>query len=320
MNKWINPLSVMLLTLFVAPTTAVAETFTIAVVPDTQNYAENAAWTHHFNNQTQWIVDNQADENIVFVTHLGDIVQNGNSGNATEWARGDAAMDILDSAATDLPYGAVLGNHDASINGSASTYLANFGSSRYTGKSWYGGNSPDGRNQYQTFSAGGREFLHLTMEHKALSSVNDNRAEVQNWAQGVLDAHPNTPTIISTHEYLKPFEHTGGGSRNSIGDDCFNSLIKDNSQVFMAISGHLGGEGHQTSQNTAGKDVFEIVANYQLRTEGGQGWMQLIEFDEENSSINITTYSPSLDQFETDAGSQFSFAVDFDDRFGIATP
>jgi len=32
--------------------------------------------------------------------------------------------------------------------------------------------------------------------------------------------------------------------------------------------------------------------------------------------INVTTYSPSLDQYETDANSQYSFAVDFDVRFG----
>lgn len=92
--------------------------FTIAVLPDTQFYSEGYPDT--FNAQTQWVLDHRISKNIVFVSQLGDIVQNGESGatrNLTEWQRADAAMDKLDgSLATSpdglIPYTALIGNHD----------------------------------------------------------------------------------------------------------------------------------------------------------------------------------------------------------------
>ena len=48
------------------------ENFTIIVLPDTQYYSEGNL--HVFDNQTQWIVNNIDEMNIVFVSHLGDIV------------------------------------------------------------------------------------------------------------------------------------------------------------------------------------------------------------------------------------------------------
>ena len=48
------------------------ENFTIIVLPDTQYYSES--FPAVFDNQTQWIADNIEQMNIVFVTHLGDVV------------------------------------------------------------------------------------------------------------------------------------------------------------------------------------------------------------------------------------------------------
>ncbi len=49
-----------------------AENFTVVVLPDTQFYSES--YTGIFDNQTQWIVNEQKNLNVVFVTHEGDIV------------------------------------------------------------------------------------------------------------------------------------------------------------------------------------------------------------------------------------------------------
>src|SRR4051794_12440912 len=52
--------------------------FTIAVMPDTQYYTE-MAWKNdqYFKGQTRWIVENQKKEHIVFVSHVGDLQQDG---------------------------------------------------------------------------------------------------------------------------------------------------------------------------------------------------------------------------------------------------
>ncbi len=286
--------------------------FTVVLIPDTQHYSDSSSNIIHFINQTQWVMDNRVAKNIALVSHVGDVVQNGS--NLTEWNRADGAMDTLDTN-PDQTYGVVLGNHDhnggLAADNDATNYISFFGAARYVGKLWYGGDSPDGRNHYHRFSAGGREYLHLIIEYHGASADNSNSAEVITWAQGVLDANPGIPTILSTHEYL----NTGGG-RSTYGNDIFNAIVKGNPQVFMVLCGHWHGEAHSIAQNDAGQDVFQILADFQERANGGDGWLSLIEFDEDNSTINVTTYSPSLVQWETDANSQYSFAMDFDARLG----
>ncbi len=49
-----------------------AESFTVVALPDTQYYSKS--FPDQFNSQSQWIADNRATDNIVFVTHLGDTV------------------------------------------------------------------------------------------------------------------------------------------------------------------------------------------------------------------------------------------------------
>ena len=108
-----------LLTL-VAASCGAAEDFTIIVVPDTQNYVSymNDGMPETFTAQTQWIVENREALNIVFVTHLGDLVARGDSSEA-EWLAAEHSMGLLEDPATTgmnegIPYGVALGNHDQS--------------------------------------------------------------------------------------------------------------------------------------------------------------------------------------------------------------
>jgi hypothetical protein len=65
------------------------DAFTVVVLPDTQIYA----WLYPetFEAQTRWIAENKDTERIVFVTHVGDIVETGTA--AEEWANAQAAWD-----------------------------------------------------------------------------------------------------------------------------------------------------------------------------------------------------------------------------------
>ena len=51
--------------------------FLVAVIPDTQIYAQSYPET--FESQLRWIAENADTHNIVFVTHVGDIVQSGDA-------------------------------------------------------------------------------------------------------------------------------------------------------------------------------------------------------------------------------------------------
>ena len=84
----------------------------------------------------------------------------------------------------------------------------------------------------------------------------------------------------------------------------------------MVLSGHCATcEGRNISTNDFGQEVIEIQADYQSRPNGGDGWMRLIEFLPNDNRIDVKTYSPTLDRFETDANSQFSIDINFATRF-----
>ena len=96
--------------------------------PDTQHYSE--AFPPIFTSQTQWIVNNKAARNIVFVTHEGDIVEHNSL--TTEWQRANTSMSLLDGV---VPYGMGPGNHDQPTT----LYNQYFPYTRYQGLPWYGG-------------------------------------------------------------------------------------------------------------------------------------------------------------------------------------
>jgi DNA repair exonuclease SbcCD nuclease subunit len=183
---------------------AVHVPFTVVGLPDTQFYSQS--YPDIFHAQTQWVADNLRTRNIRFVSHYGDLVQHGD--NTREWSNAKAAMRRLDDAG--VPYGVVPGNHDVLPTGSngetydPTNYLANFGPQEFAGRSWYGGASPAGTSSYQTFRAGGREFLALHL------NVDTPRSELV-WAQEVLNSNRDKPTLITTHRYMQDAEDYLGG-------------------------------------------------------------------------------------------------------------
>jgi hypothetical protein len=298
----------------------------VAVIPDTQFYAEDRS--EYAADQTRWIRNNVGSENIAFATHVGDIVENGDV--VEEWEHLSAAMDTLDGA---VPYSALPGNHDFAETGDRSSGVENyrtyFGPSRYEGYEWFGGTGPEDEetNSYQLFSAGGYQFLHLALEWEP-------RDDSIEWAQGVVDDYSDLPTIVTTHAYLTDGNGGDGGPGRTMfvqeDDDDGNSgqtlwerLIRPNPQIFMVLNGHFhrkDGEYHQVSENEAGQDVYEMLADYQGRADGGNGWMRLIRFEpgggeDAPDRIQVETFSPSMPREETDGDSNFAFDLDFASRF-----
>lgn len=296
--------------------------FSIIALPDTQFYCENPAWTWQFNAQTQWCVDEMTERQIAFVSHLGDIVQNGaNGGNNAEWIRASTAMQTLNGF---LAYSSVCGNHDyntVSNKGSGSTsYNAFFGPSRYAGYAWYGGASSNQQNHYQLFSAGGFDFLHLTLEWQP-------DAAAMAWGQSVIDAHPGRAVVLSTHEFLQDADTTGAGAgKSGAGQTLWNEFVKLNPSIFMTMNGHFhrgtdgaDGEYHQVKLNDAGLACYQMLSDYQAWANGGSGYLRWLQFDPRNGLIRVKTFSPTLGVFQTDYNSQFSFACDFGARISNVT-
>ena len=281
--------------------------FSIVMLPDTQIYSEKRP--DLFFAQTNWIRRNRDQENIVFVTQVGDLVHN-HSRRPSEWQVADEAMAVLDGV---VPYGVAIGNHDYDSDegvrkGVATMYLQYFDpDKRFKGRSWYGGASPNRLNSYHLFSGGGVDFVILHLEVDAPDHA-------LAWAKSVLDRHPTRAAIVTTHTYLRGDAGVGRQTQREYrkdgnsSEEIWNKLIRRSPQIFMVLCGHIGSveEYRQISRNDAGAGVLEMLADYQDRENGGNGWLRLIRFVPAHNEIQIRTYSPALNQFETDANSQFA--------------
>ena len=54
----------------------------------------------------------------------------------------------------------------------------------------------------------------------------------------------------------------------------------------------------------------QILSDYQDRANGGNGWLRYYTFKPSTNTVQATTYSPTLNAFETDANSSFTFPFD----------
>ena len=267
--------------------------FTIIILPDTQYYSANHPWI--FNNQTQWIIENKETMNIVFVTHLGDLVDHPD--RIEEWDNANNSMSKLED---NLPFGVLPGNHDGAETGDDLTnYNKYFSFTRFHNESWYGGAYQNiNTNNYQLFSMGGDEYLIFHLQF----NPSDN---VLFWASNVINQYPTRKVIVSTHDFVHGYTYFSN-SRSPIGERIWEKLVKPHAdQIFLVLSGHYENEVRITD-NVDGFFVHQLLSDYQDRPNGGNGWLRIIEFSPSIDEISIKTYSPYLNKFDTDSNSQFT--------------
>jgi hypothetical protein len=113
--------------------------------------------------------------------------------------------------------------------------------------------------------------------------------------------YSNRRAIISTHGYLD-----SDGSRISWigGDRIWENLVVPHKNVFLVLCGHVIGEAER-SDNLDNRTVYQLLSDYQGRSNGGNGWLRIMEFVPSENTIYVKTYSPYLNQYETDSDSQF---------------
>lgn len=298
--------------------------FTIAVLPDTQNYSERYPETYLA--QTNWIVENREARNIACVLHLGDITNN-NAPN--EWVNAERAMKRLDEK---VPYFLSLGNHDYSQGGKCSdrSTLANhyFPVSHFQGQPTFGGTydqEPDRiENSYHLFSAEGRKFLVLSLEFGP-------RKDVVRWANEVVAKYQDREAILITHAYMyyddtrydwkkhgaaqswNPHTYPLRQDNDDIhdGEELWSSLVSRHKNFILTLNGHVlqDGLGRLTSTTADARNVHQLLVNFQMRPNGGDGWLRLLEFRADKNTLQIVDYSPTRNQHNQSPQNQFELKL-----------
>lgn len=294
--------------------------FALAVLPDTQYlFDADSADPEPLKETFHYLVAQRQEANIAFMTHLGDVTEHG-----TEEEIGLAA-DTFRTIHGKVPYSVLAGNHD--INSGTddqrgdTAYLRAFGPQRFTSMPTFGGASPDGYNSYHVLQAAGREWLVLALDWRASEKG-------LAWAQGVLDAHPTLPVVLTTHD-IAWAEDNGQAHLSDNGQRLWDRIIRGNDQIFMALGGHYWPPGRTVLTNDAGHDVHVHITNYQDRYYGGAGMVRLYSFDLVRQVVDVETFSPwflardpekrtplEAETIElTGPVDRFSLDIDFAERF-----
>lgn len=319
--------------------------FYVVIIPDSQIYSQRFPET--LDGQMRWIAEHAEPYNIVFVSHVGDVVQTASELN--EWEVARAAYDWIDDA--DIPHGFSIGGHDTSpgtgdfdnscspfprTDCASTNFMANFGPQRVDDRSWFAGASPSGRSTAQRIEVDGLPllFLHLPQDTPT--------AEVE-WAGEVLDANPDALAHLTTHRYLfdyrltdylpsplpllkagrfSPLTYTLGGQSLMYldgleADVLFARLIRNRPNLWGVHCGHVDAEFWQQSTNAAGLPVTEILVDFQDMADGGGGWLRLLRFRPADNKIDVVTFSTLTGEIRRD-GDGFEHSIEILDYYRTA--
>ena len=289
--------------------------FTLAILPDTQIYAES--FPHIFTAQTQWIAKNRDEHNIVFALHEGDIT---NDNSETQWRRAAESMSVLDGI---VPYAVVMGNHDMGPGGTCEVrdsplFNAYFPVSRFESLPTFGGTFEPEKleNTYHHFEAADTGWLIVALEYLP-------RDRVLQWANDIIASHPDRQVLMVTHSHLYN-DATLHGSRpdhdskpESVGivsdaegvndgQDTWRKALRRHENMRFVFNGHFLGSANNVGRGNEGNLVHQMLSNYQHMDEGGGGYLRLVKCDPESGTVSVKTYSPYLDSYLTDPLNEFT--------------
>ncbi len=239
--------------------------YNIAFIPDSQYAVQYTDII--FKTQLEWLKNNYLKNNIAINAHLGDITENDEIGR--QWAYVNDAYKQLDDAG--VPYIVSSGNHDLYNRTNTTFFKDTFRASRQN-ENWYWGDiGPNGHSRYAIVRGGSYNYLVLSI---GWQDGNVDNADLT-WAQTVLTANSDLPTIL--------FSHSGSSLPNSYP------------QIFLNVYGHINGSSASTT-NIGSTGCATLRFDYQDEAYSGNGWLNMLEFDESANTITVRTYSPWVEK------------------------
>jgi hypothetical protein len=225
-------------------------------------------------------------------------------------------MSLLDGV---LPYALVVGNHDGASGNQNMTTLFNqfFPVSRYQNLPTFGGVFESNRmdNSYHLFSAGGVDWLLFALEFGPRNSV-------LAWANQIATNYPNRRIILVTHTHVYSDNTLHGSSTNQLwqpvrdygrennGTDVWEKFLRRQSNAALVFNGHVAtasGVGRMVGTGDYGNRVFQMLADFQSWALGGSGYLRIMQFFPDQDAMSVTTYSPYLNSWVTNADNQFTY-------------
>ena len=270
-----------------------ASVITFAVYPDTQNevYRDNDT---RFAGRSQWVLDTTSLLATRYVIHTGDIVSWDTPDHA-QYVRAQRAMSVLSGK---LAHSAAAGNHDTAAVGAggsaadppntASLVRDTASYNRYLRPGMrHDTEFEPGRaeNSYATFSAGGLNWMVLTLELWPRKAAVD-------WARKVVAAHPRHNVIVVTHSYLSAngsLSSSNGGYGATSPKYLYDNLIKAYPNIKMTFSGHTGTAAYRRDVGAKGNVIHSYLLAMHSNTTNPT---RMVEVNVSAGQVSSWVYAP----------------------------
>ena len=231
-----------------------------------------------------------------------------------------------------VPYFLTTGNHDYSNGGKCvdrSTLLSDyFPVSRLRNSESFGGvydkepNRID--NSYHLIDVAGRRLMILSLEFGP-------RRDVIRWANEVVARHSDRSVILATHAFTyldntrydwkreqkqpwNPHSYAMAEAADqdvSDGEELWTQLVSQHDNFVMTLNGHCLGDGlgRLSSDTVGGREIQQLLVNFQMRPRGGDGWLRLLEFREDGETVQVYDYSPTRRMRNESPKNQFELSL-----------
>jgi hypothetical protein len=301
------------------PTPFVKGSWTVVVLPDTQNYLDGRKpHVAALNRMMDWVVESKDDRNIKMVVHVGDMTNNDND---AQWKLIRAAYRKLDHK---LPYVVCEGNHDRKHGNLMNDYFRL--EDNPLNEKMFGGSREEGRLENSCYVTEINKMKYLFV---AIGENPAHRAMNTAWASEVIGRHPDHRVFITHHVFLTEESRLLSKDGRPALPRSFSTLVKPHRNVEFLTCGHEGPRimkdgkpsklkrGKHTELATAhrsdekpGLRFHSVLMNAQFARGGGQGWMLLMEFSADNKRVIVKTFSPYLNEWRT--GKEYEYTLERD--------
>lgn len=275
--------------------------YAFAVVGDTQTMNEDDP--EAMEALYDWILENKEEQKIEYMIGLGDITDNSTD---AEWEHANAYIGKLNG---EVPYTLVRGNHDD---------LDDFNSNLHNGfyETTVDGlmNEDDLTNSYRCMNIHGTDYMFLTLDFAPSEAVLE-------WADEVIEAHPDHRVIAVTHAYMYrdgttiddgdcyPPTYYSGYVDAQNGDDMWEKCFSKHENVVMVLSGHDPWQHivYRQDEGENGNTVTQMLIDpqYMDRYIGSTAMVAMFYFSDGGDTLTVRYYSVVKDCYGSEA-SQFT--------------
>ncbi len=300
-----------------------------------------AQWVH--DNRAAWNIQLLLQGGDIVNKNSNESPASGENASTLQWQNAQSAISVLNGK---VPYIMSAGNHDFGTNNAENrnTRLNDFFQASDNslvdpaqGGILQGFFEPGKlENAYYELTApDGREMVIFSLEWGP-------RQQVVNWANQIAGQakFADHTAVLLTHAYMyhdgarhdwnrnldaDPNNDQGGNPHDADvydtandpdgthdGEELWNELVKQQGNFELVFNGHIGGDGTGNLASTAdaGNEVQQMGFNSQFETNGGNGWIRVLEFMEDGRTVRVRTYSPLLDFVRTNPENEFFFELE----------